>query len=794
MNFLKLPFLNRNKLWRNKLWLRTATVLAILGLPMVGATDSIAADKAYSTSAPQVANTKADGKPVDDTTLPDEMFPQAAVCGTCHTQIYKEWASSNHAFASISPMFHKFEQKINDLASGTIGSFCVRCHQQVGTQRGELRHEPLWNRSQVAREGVTCITCHRVNEEFTKVNGERRVIPGTIHAPVYGTLENSVFDNVLGRKDELRLATTEGERGRAIHGSVAKNSQMGKSEFCVSCHQVAVNLGIKLEVVWDQYRDSPAAAAGITCQECHMGKVPGRAEGYTKAPSAVIGGKPINPNRRHSNHAFYGPGYTASHPGIFPHNPRASRWKIQEWLEFDYRAGWGTEAFESAVESINTPLDDIAAAVGEVMKGKLPEAVDKLGSDDKAALAALKSALMGASDAAPKTGGSDNLLAPAPSGRDSLLAPPSGGDGLLTGAAPAPASSGPGAVEMAAGVADAVAALNKAKTASKAEPKAVDAARVLGAAADKWRGHIARLKSLYESAEKAGSVRTVASDIKREFDALKNAADGVTGAVKVSRIAFGLDFPDVWRAVDDRVDARSIITENIKASEEKRELRRQVMENGGHIDGPFFDSARSAGKDLDFHYVVTNTNLGHNLPSGSLGAQPELWLNVALVGPDGKNVWESGYVDSNGDMADLHSLDVAAGKIKHDDQLFNLQTKFLTTNVKGTDREMYLPVNVDIDQMPLIRPANVPTTVINHPPFIRMEGRSLPPGAHRKAKYSVPGRLLKQKGTYKLAVRMRSRAEPIYFMRFVDATRDMERSMNEWMIDLHAYTVKFEVK
>ena len=36
-----------------------------------------------------------------------------------------------------------------------------------------------------------------------------------------------------------------------------------------------------------------------------------------------------------------------------------------------------------------------------------------------------------------------------------------------------------------------------------------------------------------------------------------------------------------------------------------------------------------------------------------LGAQPEIWLNVALVGPDGKTVWESGYVDSHGDMADL---------------------------------------------------------------------------------------------------------------------------------------------
>jgi hypothetical protein len=41
---------------------------------------------------------------------------------------------------------------------------------------------------------------------------------------------------------------------------------------------------------------------------------------------------------------------------------------------------------------------------------------------------------------------------------------------------------------------------------------------------------------------------------------------------------------------------------------------------------------------------------------------------------------------------------------------------------------------------------------------------------------------------------MRSRAEPIYFMRFVGATLDMEQAMNEWMLDIHPYTVEFEVK
>ena len=542
--------------------------------------------------------------------LAEESYPKASQCGACHTQIYREWASSNHAYASISPMFHKFEQAINDLSSGTIGAFCVRCHQQVGTQRGELRWQPLWERSQIAREGITCITCHRVADEYAKTNGERTVVPGGIHEPVSGVSDGAGLAEVVNQKDFYRVATSEEERGNPIHLGVRPFTQLAESQFCVSCHQVAVHPGIKLEVVWDQYRASPAAAEGVTCQECHMGKTPGVADGYATAPSAVVAGKEINPGRKHSNHAFYGPGYPIAHPGIFPHNPEAENWSIEDWLAFDWRAGWGTPDFE-----------------------------DKVAANE---------------------------------------------------------------VEVA--------------------------------------------------------------------------------------------FPDTWADSIDREEARAIIDENLELLEEKRDLRRQVMENGSKIDGPFFDDPPQMGEDLDFSYKITNLNPGHNMPSGSLGAQPEIWVNVALVNPEGKTVWESGYVDSYGDMADLHSLDVAAGKIEHDDQLVNFQTKFLTTNVKGTDREMYLPINFDIDQRPFIRPANVPTTVLNHPPFIRMEGRSIPPLGDRTISYSVPGELLKDKGEYRLAIRMRSRAEPIYFMRFVGATLEMEQAMNQWMLDIHPYTVAFEVR
>ena len=165
-----------------------------------------------------------------------------------------------------------------------------------------------------------------------------------------------------------------------------------------------------------------------------------------------------------------------------------------------------------------------------------------------------------------------------------------------------------------------------------------------------------------------------------------------------------------------------------------------------------------------------------------------------MTDPDGKRIWESGHVDSNGDIADLHSLDVAAGKIKSDLQLVNFQTKFLTTNVKGTDREMYLPVNFDVDPLPHLRPPQVPTTVLHHPPLVRMENKSLPPLGERRASYEVPGELLEKPGKYRIAFRMRSRAEPIYFMRFVEATKEMEQRMNERMMDFHQYAVEFEVK
>jgi hypothetical protein len=218
------------------------------------------------------------------------------------------------------------------------------------------------------------------------------------------------------------------------------------------------------------------------------------------------------------------------------------------------------------------------------------------------------------------------------------------------------------------------------------------------------------------------------------------------------------------------------------------------MENSCEISEPIFTDTPIVNRPLNFHYIVTNVSEGHNLPTGSLGAQPQVWLNVALTDPSGRSVWESGYLDTLGDLADMHSIDVAKGLVPRDANLFNLQTKFLITNLKGTDREVALPVNVDIDQIPFLRPGAVPISVLNHPPFIRMEAHSIPPLDSRKAKYKVPAERLTMPGLYRLDVRLRSRVEPSYFMRFVGSTPEMINRMNHQILDIHTKSYPFYVQ
>ena len=305
-------------------------------------------------------------------------YPSARECAKCHEEIYQQWSISAHAYANVSPMFHKFEQKLNDLSQGTVGYFCMRCHAPVATAMCIPRDEPLWNLPEVAREGVTCIACHRVQYMYAKSNGERRIEPGPIFAPVFGGVGGDGVAETIHRKDQFKVKTSPHDPGpgQDMHLAGIYFDQLTRSEFCASCHQVAVHPGIKLEVVWEQYRASPACKKGVQCQDCHMGRVPGLPQGYDFGPIAKIADKTVNNHRRKSNHIFYGPNYSIAHPGVFPFHLKADRWTMEEWLTFDWRAGWGTDEFEDAVADgriqVTFPPANVASSPRRAMTSSLP--------------------------------------------------------------------------------------------------------------------------------------------------------------------------------------------------------------------------------------------------------------------------------------------------------------------------------------------------------------------------------------------------------------------------------------
>ncbi len=539
----------------------------------------------------------------------ENCYPSAESCRKCHPVQFDQWSSSGHAYAAISPMFHRFEQAITEYSQGTVGSFCIRCHSPVGVQLKVKRASSILEAPPVAREGVTCIACHRVREHYWRSNGDRRIEPGDIHQPVGGGTRGHGVADAVSQANELKLKLAADQKGpgQPMHRASFFFEPLTNSDVCVSCHQVAVHPGIWLEVVHAQYRAGPAAKKGITCQQCHMGAVPGKPTGYEWGHIAEISDKPFGQPKKISNHSFWGPGYSIAHPGVFPHNPDARRYTPRQWLAFDYRAGWGTDQYESSVR---------------------PETY----------------------------------------------------------------------------------------------------------------------------------------------------------------------FPEPWDTADDRRDGRKVIDANLKKLARKRGNAIITMEAGLEVKGPIFHDTPRAGKSLTVAYRVSNVSEGHNLPTGSLGAQPQLWLNVALIDPDGHRVWESGYLDRNADLADMNSTEVAAGRIARDKDLFNLQTKFLINNIRGTDREVALPLNFSLDQLVFLRPGAVPVSVLNHPPLIRMEAHSIAPLDHRTPKFHIPASAFRKRGAYRLSVRMRNRTEPMYFMRQIHSTPDMIRRMNENMLDLRTSSRTFLVK
>jgi hypothetical protein len=185
----------------------------------------------------------------------------AAECGTCHTEIYREWRQSVHAQAWTDPQFQAELRK-----DPAVSWLCVNCHTPLMNQLDSLvvtleandvsrpRRRPNPGFEPALREeGINCASCH--------------VRDGAVEGP---------FGNT------------------AAPHAVRKNPDLRTSRVCESCHQAEMVYPGKTFVcvfqTGDEWRAGPQGKAGRICQDCHMPAV----------ERPLVAGGPMRTTRRHA--------------------------------------------------------------------------------------------------------------------------------------------------------------------------------------------------------------------------------------------------------------------------------------------------------------------------------------------------------------------------------------------------------------------------------------------------------------------------------------------------------------
>lgn len=165
---------------------------------------------------------------------------QPAICGACHPEQYAQWSGSLHA-AAYSPglagqliegsLAHPFEQRN-----------CQSCHTPLAEQQpydASLRPNPAFS-AELRAQGLVCAGCHV--REYRTFGPPRRADAGPQPDPL-------------------------------PHGGFEARTEYLESRFCAECHQFFDDAGVNgkpLENTFREWEQSPQAAAGRHCQDCHM--------------------------------------------------------------------------------------------------------------------------------------------------------------------------------------------------------------------------------------------------------------------------------------------------------------------------------------------------------------------------------------------------------------------------------------------------------------------------------------------------------------------------------------------
>ena len=174
-------------------------------------------------------------------------------------------------------------------------------------------------------------------------------------------------------------------------------------------------------------------------------------------------------------------------------------------------------------------------------------------------------------------------------------------------------------------------------------------------------------------------------------------------------------------------------------------------------------------RGIKFKVNVANGTDGHGVPTG-FDAERANFLQITVTDRTGKVIFLSGDRDPNGDIRDTESTYVHNRKLPVDKYLFNLQSHFLVTLLRGGERPQVLPTNKSIDPLPFVRPPSNAAILLGRPNGARKQALVIPPGGSRWAPYEVEKKALTGQKPYKVNIKFVTQMVPINLVADIAAT------------------------
>lgn len=213
---------------------------------------------------------------IEHASLGTSTLARAQDCAPCHSAITQQWQRSGHAHAATGAYYQAVTTLYMQERGVEAVRFCATCHNPIGLMQGEVDVNAAQNVkadsdlayqarklgidlpiSQAAAEGVTCALCHQVAR--------------VAESPSNGSLELDVnaFELPVGVLSRMGLRAVPDDHRDALLPPVIQ-----QAELCGSCHNLRLpDSGMLIEGTFDEWKDSPYPARGITCQTCHLAPV-----------------------------------------------------------------------------------------------------------------------------------------------------------------------------------------------------------------------------------------------------------------------------------------------------------------------------------------------------------------------------------------------------------------------------------------------------------------------------------------------------------------------------------------